>query len=84
MSKKPFNIAIAPNGAMTFIYDDLHAPFIEKHGGVVSRASHVEPCEGGWQADMGPIEAGVILGPFKLRQDALDAETAWLSERLFT
>jgi hypothetical protein len=87
MSKNNFNMAISPNGELSFIYDDMHAGFLEKLGvsvgDVVSRASHVEPCEGGWQADMSPIEPGVILGPFKLRQTALDEETAWLNKRLF-
>lgn len=83
MSKNNFNMVISPKGEITFIYDDIHAGFIEKFGGSVSRASHVEPCAGGWQADMSPIEPGVILGPFKLRSEALAEEVKWLEARLF-
>lgn len=78
-------MAISPSGEISFIYADEHAPFIEKMGGaVISRVSHVEPCLGGWQADMSPVEPGVVLGPYRLRQEALDAEKSWLEKRLFT
>ena len=87
MSRNNFNMAILPNGEITMIYDDMHAGFLDKLGvsvgDVVSRASHVEPCKGGWQADMSPIEPGVILGPYPLRQMALDEEVKWLNARLF-
>ena len=50
----------------------------------IKRASHVEPTENGlWTADMSPIEAGVILGPFEKRSEALEAEQIWLNKRLF-
>lgn len=84
MSRKSFNISISPNGSVTMIYSDDHVGFLDKLGApVVTRASFVEPAEGGWTADMSPIAKGVILGPYKLRQEALDAEAAWLNKRLF-
>ena len=40
----------------------------------ITRASHVEPdAEGNWWADMGP-SGGPMLGPFKSRSEALEAE----------
>lgn len=83
MKPNNFKMVISPKGEIQFIYDDLHASFIEKHGGVVSRASHVEPCTGGWQADMSPV-GGPVLGPYPLRQTALDEEVKWLQAKLFT
>jgi hypothetical protein len=48
----------------------------------ITRASHVEPDRDGfWWADMGPV-GGPVLGPFKNRTEALQAETAQLSEAL--
>ena len=48
----------------------------------ITRASHVEPDRDGfWWADMGPV-GGPVLGPFKNRTEALQAETAQLFEAL--
>ena len=45
----------------------------------ITRASHVEPDRDGfWWADMGPV-GGPVLGPFKNRTEALQAERGWLS-----
>ena len=45
---------------------------------VITRASHVEPDERGrWLADLSPV-AGPVLGPFRRRSEALEAELAWL------
>jgi len=45
----------------------------------ITRASHVEPDRNGfWWADMGPVD-GPVLGPFKNRTEALQAEREWLS-----
>jgi len=47
----------------------------------ITRASHVEPDRDGfWWADMGPVE-GPVLGPFKNRTEALQAERGWLRSR---
>jgi hypothetical protein len=88
---KPFAFVVSPHGAVTTIYDDAHADFYAQGEAEVARASHVEPTpSGGWIADMSPaveryhLECdNPILGPFLLRQQALDAETGWLREKLF-
>ena len=47
----------------------------------ITRASHVEPDRDGfWWADMGPVD-GPVLGPFKNRTEALQAERGWLLYR---
>jgi hypothetical protein len=44
------------------------------------RASHVEPdAAGRWSADLSPVR-GPVLGPFRLRGEALAAEERWLVE----
>ncbi len=83
-TKRNFTAAVGTNGEVTLIYDDQLVPLIERLGAEVTRASHVEPCPSGWQADMSPIEPGVVLGPYKLRSEALDAEQAWLKSKLFS
>ena len=73
-------ITITPDGSLRFIYADELAGLLELGTSNVRRASHVEPAEGGgWSADMGPMN-GPVLGPFKLRGEALAAETEWLRE----
>ena len=48
----------------------------------ITRASHVEPDRDGfWWADMGPVD-GPVLGPFKNRTEALQAEREWLAYSL--
>ena len=48
----------------------------------ITRASHVEPDdEGDWWADMGP-SGGPVLGPFRSRTEALEAERGWLAARM--
>jgi hypothetical protein len=45
----------------------------------ITRASHVEPdAEGYWWADMGPVD-GPVMGPFRSRSEALQAERGWLA-----
>ena len=44
----------------------------------ITQASHGEPDRDGlWWADMGPV-GGPVLGPFKNRTEALEAERRWL------
>lgn len=70
------------NGTVIGVYSDELLEALEVLGEVrVSRASHVEPCRGGWSADMAPV-GGPILGPYHTRGEALDAEQAWLAEHL--
>ena len=47
----------------------------------ITRASHVEPDRDGfWWADMEPV-VGPVLGPFRNRTEALQAERGWLIAR---
>jgi hypothetical protein len=48
---------------------------------VITRASHVEPEAAGWYTDLAR-SGGPKLGPFVHRSEALQAEEAWLEERL--
>jgi hypothetical protein len=49
----------------------------------ITRASHVEPDKDGfWWADMGP-SGGPVLGPFRNRTEALQAERGWLTRSAF-
>ena len=69
-------------GEITYIYNDLLAGFAQKSGASIRRVSHVEPtADGKWEARM--IDYNLTLGPFRLRQEALDAELAFLDEKLF-
>lgn len=76
-------IAFDDTGA-TCVYDDMLADTMDELGDVVvTRASHVEPNpSGGWDADMSPITGrdGPVLGPYRLRSEALQAERDWLME----
>jgi len=62
-----------------YIYDDSLAPLMDQGQSETMRASHVEPEGSGWVADLGPC-GGPKLGPFQLRQEALDAEVSWIQE----
>jgi hypothetical protein len=72
-------MCIDPHGRITVIYRDDLRPALESIGTTeIRRASHVEPdTTGRWYADLSPVN-GPRLGPFLLRQEALDAELAWL------
>ena len=72
---------IATPPKMQFVYNDKLRSLLELGQAGVLRASHVEPQGINWIADLSPVN-GPVLGPFELRQDALDAEVAWLTERL--
>lgn len=70
------------NGNPTFIYTDALASLCEAGKATITRASHVEPAaDGGWTADMSPSN-GPVLGPYRTRQEALDAEVEWLHQHL--
>ena len=48
----------------------------------ITRASHGEPDRDGfWWSDMGPV-GGPVLGPYGGRTEALQAERAWLKQRV--
>jgi hypothetical protein len=70
-------LIILPSGSVRCIYGEEIA-LTALGSPVITRASHVEPDkQGGWLADLSPI-GGPLLGPFRLRSDALAAEQAWL------
>lgn len=73
-------VLIAPDGTVRTIYSDVLAPALRNVGHVTTaRASHVEPAQDGWTADMAPV-GGPVLGPFPTRKEALEAEVAYLIE----
>ena len=76
-TKQQFELSIAPNGELHFIFDDALQPFLDLGDASIKRASHVEPKESLWFADL-VLVGGPVLGPFRLRSEALEAEVAWL------
>ena len=70
-------IIISKEGQIRFIYKDDLLGLSELGKTIIQRASHVEPCGAGWQADMSPVN-GPVLGPFKTRGEALQHEVDWL------
>jgi len=71
-------IIVEPNGTLRFIYSDDLASIAQDIGSLsTARASHVEPDDGGWTADMSPV-GGEVLGPFETRSEALTTEVEWL------
>lgn len=74
-------VNIDADGRLRFMYSDELAGLLELGPSTVRRASHVEPAPaGGWTADLEP-SGGPVLGPYRLRADALAAELAWLEGR---
>lgn len=76
-------IIVATDGTIRYIHHDKLTESFAALGPVrIRRASYVEPDEHGhWYADLSPV-GGPKLGPFPShgRQDALQAETLWLTE----
>ena len=70
---------IIKGGEIRFIYSDELISLLDQGNATVKRASHVEPSDGGWTADLSPVN-GPVLGPFMKRQEALDAEVKWLKD----
>ena len=73
------------HGKVLAIYsDDLADLKAKATTAQIRRVSFVEPTpDGQWAADMSPVAPGVVLGPFPLRQTALDAEVRFLDSLLF-
>ena len=71
------NLVVRPGGAVECLYDDAFD--LTRMGRVsIARASHVEPNGlGHWTADLAPAN-GPVLGPFRTRTEALQAERIWL------
>lgn len=77
--KDEIQIVIA-GGEVRFIHDDDLAEAMRGFGtSTTARASHVEPTEGGWKADLAPVQ-GPVLGPFPRRSTALEVEVEWLQQ----
>ena len=74
-------LVVDAGGGVRCIYDE--ALDLREIGKLqIKRASHVEPDRDGfWWADMGPVD-GPVLGPFKNRTEALQAEREWLASQL--
>jgi hypothetical protein len=70
-------LVVNADGGVKCIYDE--ALDLRALGKLqITRASHVEPDRDGlWWADMGPV-GGPVLGPFRNRTEALQAERGWL------
>jgi hypothetical protein len=76
-------IEVRPDGSLKMLYDDSLKSLMEQGKTEVKRASDVEPDgKGGWTADLTRV-GGPILGPFNLREEALDAEKNWLWDNKF-
>jgi hypothetical protein len=71
-------LVVDAEGGVRCIYDE--ALDLREIGKLqITRASHVEPDRDGfWWADMGP-SSGPVLGPFRSRTEALQAEREWLT-----
>jgi hypothetical protein len=68
-------------GRLIYVYGD-ELQFLASLGDVtIERASHVEPCGTGWQADMAPV-GGPVLGTWTTRAEALQAEVEYLTEHM--
>ena len=78
---------VIEGGRLSALYEDLETvmgddvSLMNSIGNLTTRrASHVEPYGSeGWIADMGPV-GGPILGPVKLRRDALALERGYMVE----
>ena len=75
-------LEIAPDGTLTFLWDDSLGSLLHLGEGSLQRASHIEPQGIEWGADLSPI-GGPALGTFPLRNDALIAERDWLQQHGF-
>lgn len=73
-------LTIDENGTAKAIYSDELADYFAETGAKIARASHVEPCEGGWNVDLSPVGGPANVGPFKLRDEALGYEVSWLQK----
>jgi len=78
-------IVFDPDGRFGMLYDDRALPYISTLGKTETlRASDVEPDGTGWSARIRDWVPGgaAKLGPYSTRQEALEAEIAYLREAL--
>ena len=72
-------LVIKPGGAVRCVYSE-EIDLATLGSPIITRASHVEPDQQGrWSADLSPV-GGPLLGPFRSRSEALDAEQQWLDD----
>ena len=73
------HLVIQPGGGVRCLYDEeLDLKVLGRLS--IRRGSHVEPTDDGhWTADVSPVN-GPLLGPFRLRSEALSAEQKWLEQ----
>jgi len=64
-------------GQLRYIYNDALLSLNALGDAKIQRASHVEPTGSEWFVDLSPI-GGPLLGPFQIRESALQAEVAWI------
>jgi hypothetical protein len=72
-------LLVSPTGTVQCLYgEEIDLAALGRLS--IRRASHVEPDQDGqWLADLGPV-GGPMLGPFRLRRQALEAEQRWLEQ----
>ena len=81
---RAIKLSVSTDGLVSGIYCDEIAGLFDEGKAYITRASRVEPtAEGQWMADMAPSGGGPVLGPYRLRSEALEAEREWLEARLF-
>ena len=73
-------INVAPDGTVRCLYTEA-IDLASLGPAEIRRASHVEPTQGGWSADLTPVN-GPVLGPFPLRSEALAAEVDWIERHV--
>ena len=75
-------ITLLVSASVEAIYDDESVELLRDLGNVsIRRASHVEPEDDGWYADMSPV-GGPKLGPFSTRARAIQCEVGWLQRNM--
>lgn len=75
------DLVVEVGGKLKFIYNDELHELLSFGESKITRVSYVEPFGLCWMADMAPV-GGPILGPFDLRQEALDAEVAYIKKHV--
>ena len=71
------NVYVDPQGDLQFIYQE-EINMEDLGASTIRRASEVEPIEDSqWCANLARL-GGPMLGPFKNRSEAIEAELAWI------
>ena len=80
---KGLRVTVSPGALVRFLYTDSLSELLNIGEATIKRASNVEPTAlNRWVADMSP-SGGPKIGPFVLREEALNAEAAWLLDNNF-